>query len=110
VSVTGGAGAEDDFESVDKDSREGSKTGFLLYDLNNANIPPPPPEAGDSLGAGAALTTELDAEVELEVVLPVSDTASTVDGFVLRRRSTYANFAKSGLAFFTKNMRAAVSK
>ncbi len=101
--------SEDVFESVDDDDDDddGSKTGFRLYDLNNANIPP---EAGDSLGAGAALTTELDAEVELEVVLPVSDTASTVDGFVLRRRSTYANFAKSGLAFFTKNMRAAVSK
>ena len=104
--------SEDAFESVvdddDDDDDEGSETGFLLYDLNNANIPP---EARDSLGAGSAIRTGLDADVEVEVeaVLTVSETASTVDGF-LRRRSTYANFAKSGLAFFTKNMRAAVSR
>jgi hypothetical protein len=75
--------------------------GLRLYDLNIANMPPLLLllllSAGSCTGGGG----EAGAGA-------VSHDAGWGGGDL--RRSTYAKRAKSGRAFFTKNMRAAVSR
>lgn len=74
-----------------------AEEGLRLYDLNIANNPP----VGASLvGAGTSLVGVIAG-----VVVGVG--AGIV---VVGRRSTYASLARSGRVFFTKNIRAAVSK
>lgn len=68
--------------------------GLRLYDLNIANNPP----VGASLvGAGTSLVGVVAGVIAVGAV-------------VVGRRSTYASLARSGRVFFTKNIRAAVSK
>ena len=100
--LEGSLGLPSPYLSLVSGADDDDDDGLRLYDLNIANMPPllllllllsaGSCTGGVEAGAGA-----------------VSHDAGWGGGD-LRRRSTYAKRAKSGRAFFTKNMRAAVSR